>query len=45
MRKINLRALGLGCAVFGVGVRGNAVEEVKRLAELMGWKAGTVAER
>jgi len=26
-------------------VRGNAVEEVKRLAELMGWKAGTVAER
>ncbi len=29
-------------AVFAVGVRGDAREEIGRLAELMGWKAGTV---
>ena len=37
---------GLACAaavVFAAQVRGDATEEVKRLAELMGWKAGTVA--
>ena len=28
--------------VFGAQVRGDATEEIKRLAELMGWKAGTV---
>ncbi len=46
MKKKNLLLLGLACvvaAVFAVGVRGEAAEEVKRLAELMGWKAGTVA--
>jgi predicted methyltransferase len=44
-RKKNLLLLGLACAlgaVFAVGVRGDAGEEVRRLAELMGWKAGTV---
>jgi len=36
---------GLACAaaaVFAGQVRGDAAEEVARLAELMGWKAGTV---
>ncbi len=46
MRKRKLLLLvGLACAVaavFVVGVRGEAAGEVKRLAELMGWKAGTV---
>ena len=45
MRKRNLLLLGLMCAVaavFAVEVRGNAAGEVKRLAELMGWKVGTV---
>ena len=45
MRKKNLLLLGLACAlgaVFAVGMRGEAGEEVRRLAELMGWKAGTV---
>ena len=43
MKKKKLLMLGLVCAlaaVFAVGVRGDAAEEVKRLAELMGWKAG-----
>ena len=38
--------MGLACAagaVFAGQVRGEAAEEVKRLAELMGWKAGTIA--
>src|SRR6266403_5283740 len=46
MRKGKLLLVGLvfaAAAVFAVGVRGDAAEEVKRLAELMGWKAGTVA--
>jgi ubiquinone/menaquinone biosynthesis C-methylase UbiE len=41
-----LLLVGLVCtvvAVFAVGVRGDAAEEIKRLAELMGWKAGPVA--
>src|SRR4029077_17252256 len=41
-RKI-LLLVGMACvvaAVFAVQVRGSAAEEVKRLAELMGWKAG-----
>jgi ubiquinone/menaquinone biosynthesis C-methylase UbiE len=45
MSKKKLLLLGLACAVaavFAVGVRGEAAEEVKRLGELMGWKAGTV---
>lgn len=33
----------VAAAIFAVGVRGEATEEVKRLAELMGWKTGTVA--
>jgi ubiquinone/menaquinone biosynthesis C-methylase UbiE len=44
-RKKNLLLLGLACAlgaVFAVGVRGEAGEEVGRLAELMRWKAGTI---
>ena len=47
MRKRKLLRLGLACAavavVFAGQVRGDAAEEVKRLAELMGWKAGTIA--
>jgi len=46
MKKKILVLMGLACAVaavFAVGVRGDAADEVKRLAELMGWKAGTVA--
>jgi ubiquinone/menaquinone biosynthesis C-methylase UbiE len=49
MRKKRLLLVGLVCAaaaaalVFAAQVRGNAAGEVKRLAELMGWKAGTVA--
>jgi len=42
MKKKNLLLVGLVCAVtavFAVQVRGEAAEEVKRLAELMGWKA------
>src|SRR6267154_2409308 len=45
MSKKKLLLVGLACAlaaVFAVGVRGDAAEEVKRLADLMGWKAGTV---
>jgi ubiquinone/menaquinone biosynthesis C-methylase UbiE len=45
MNKKKLLLLGLACAVaavFAVGVRGDAAEEVKRLAELMGWRARTV---
>jgi ubiquinone/menaquinone biosynthesis C-methylase UbiE len=46
MKKKTLLLVGLACvvtAVFAVQVRGDAAEEVKRLAELMGWKAGTIA--
>ncbi len=46
MSKKKLLLVGLVCAaavVFGAQVRGDATEEIKRLAELMGWKAGTVA--
>jgi ubiquinone/menaquinone biosynthesis C-methylase UbiE len=46
MKKKNLLLVGLACVaavVFAVQVRGEAAEEIKRLAELMGWKAGTVA--
>src|ERR1700674_1428178 len=46
MKNNKLVLMGLVCAaaaVFAVGVRGDAAEEVKRLAELMGWKAGTIA--
>jgi ubiquinone/menaquinone biosynthesis C-methylase UbiE len=45
MKKKKLLMVGMACtlaAVFAVQVRGDAAEEVKRLAELMGWKAGTV---
>jgi ubiquinone/menaquinone biosynthesis C-methylase UbiE len=45
MKNKTLMLVGLACAVaavFAVGVRGEAAEEVARLAELMGWKAGTV---
>ncbi len=44
MKKKTLLLVGLACAaaMFAVQVRGEAAEEVKRLAELMGWKAGTV---
>src|SRR5882762_8884988 len=43
MKKKKLALLGIACAaaaIFAVGVRGEAAEEVKRLAELMGWNAG-----
>jgi len=46
MRKRRLLLIGLACTValvFAGQVHGDAAEEVKRLAELMGWKAGTVA--
>jgi ubiquinone/menaquinone biosynthesis C-methylase UbiE len=46
LKKRMLLPLGLACAaaaVFAVQVRGDAAEEVKRLAELMVWRAGTVA--
>ena len=45
MSKKRLLLVGLVCAaavVFGAQVRGDATEEIKRLAELMGWKAGTM---
>ena len=44
MKKKTLLLMGLAfaAAVFAVGVRGEAGEEVRRLAELMGWKAGTI---
>jgi ubiquinone/menaquinone biosynthesis C-methylase UbiE len=43
MKKRKLLLVGLAgamAAAFAVGVRGEAVEEIARLAELMGWKAG-----
>src|SRR5260370_2306683 len=44
MKKRKLLMLGLACAlVFAVGARGDAAEEIGRLAELMGWRAGTIA--
>src|SRR5437016_14671386 len=46
MRKRNLLLLvGVvwAAVVFAAVVRGDATEEIKRLAELMGWKAGTIA--
>src|SRR5260370_15689144 len=46
MKKKKLVLLGLVCAaaaVFAARVRGNAAEEVKRLAALMEWKPGTIA--
>lgn len=46
MKRKRLLLMGLACAawaVFAGQVRGEAAEEVKRLAELMGWKAGTIA--
>ena len=45
MSKKKRLLVGLVCAaavVFGAQVRGDATAEIKRLAELMGWKAGTV---
>jgi hypothetical protein len=45
MKKKKLLLVGLVCvvaALFAVEVRGDAAEEIRRLAELMGWKAGTV---
>jgi len=48
MKKKKLVLLGLACAVAlvsAVGVRGDGAGEIGRLAELMGWKAGTVVER
>jgi len=45
MNKKKLLLVGLVCAaavVFGAQVRGDATEEIKKLAELMAWKAGTV---
>src|SRR2546421_5296204 len=46
MRKRKLLLAGVACTVawvFAGQVRGDAAEEVKRRAELRGWKAGTVA--
>jgi ubiquinone/menaquinone biosynthesis C-methylase UbiE len=46
MKKRNLLLVGLAYAAalaFAAQVHGDAADEVKRLAELMGWKAGTVA--
>jgi ubiquinone/menaquinone biosynthesis C-methylase UbiE len=44
MKKKTFLLVGLACvgAVFVVGVRGDAAGEIGRLAELMGWRAGTV---
>ena len=45
MKKSILRFVAAVAAaiVLGAGARGDAAGEIKRLAELMGWKAGTVA--
>jgi ubiquinone/menaquinone biosynthesis C-methylase UbiE len=48
MKRKKLLLVVLACAMaaafaFAAQVRGDAAGEVKRLAELMGWKAGTVA--
>src|SRR2546427_2338828 len=46
MKSKKLLLVGLAwaaAAVFAVQVRGDAAGEIGRLAELMGWKAGTVA--
>jgi ubiquinone/menaquinone biosynthesis C-methylase UbiE len=45
MKKKRLMLVGLACALgaaFLAQVRGDAAGEIGRLAELMGWKAGTV---
>ena len=45
MKRKRLLLMSLACAatVFAVGVRGDAAEEIKRLAALMEWKSGTIA--
>src|SRR4030088_946620 len=46
MKKNRLLLLWLASAMaaaFAAGVHGEATDEIARLAELMGWKAGTVA--
>jgi ubiquinone/menaquinone biosynthesis C-methylase UbiE len=46
MKKNRLLLLGLASALaaaFAAGVHGEATDEIARLAELMGWRAGTVA--
>jgi ubiquinone/menaquinone biosynthesis C-methylase UbiE len=46
MNRKRLGLVVLACAavtVFGVRTRGNAADEIKRLAALMEWKPGTVA--
>jgi ubiquinone/menaquinone biosynthesis C-methylase UbiE len=45
-KKKLMRVMGLASAALGVfaaGVRGDATDEMKRLAALMEWKAGTIA--
>jgi ubiquinone/menaquinone biosynthesis C-methylase UbiE len=44
MKKKTLLLVGLVCAagVFAVGVRGDTAGEIRRLAELMGWRQGNV---
>ena len=45
MKRKRLLLMSLACAatVFAAGVRGDAAEEIKRLAALMEWKPGTIA--
>src|SRR5712691_1979990 len=46
MKRRTLLLAGLACAVaavFAAQVRGDAAGEIGRVAELMGWKAGTMA--
>ena len=43
MSKKKLLLVCAAAVVFGAQVRADATDEIKRLAELMGWKAGTVA--
>lgn len=45
MKRKHSLLVGLACAVvavFAATARGDAADEIRRLAELMGWKAGTV---
>jgi ubiquinone/menaquinone biosynthesis C-methylase UbiE len=43
MKKVMLLGVACAAAVFAVRAQGSAADEIKRLADLMEWKPGTIA--